>query len=179
MRTFVMISGLLINLFLVACNGGEKNTDVGINTPTEVRTEKASTPDSFDAGFADGLTEAIFQDYLHLRTAFVNSDVEEASAVAKELTERLTNDYADAHTTAQAIVDAKDLEKQRTAFSQLTIALEPLFKEGLTEGVIYKQYCPMAFDNKGANWFSDTDQIQNPYFGERMLSCGKIVETIQ
>ncbi|MCB0665493.1 MAG: DUF3347 domain-containing protein [Saprospiraceae bacterium] len=179
MRSFIFVMMLLVSLFSSACNGGKKNTDVAINTPAEVEAEKAATPDSFDAAFADGLTEAIFQDYLHLRTAFVNSDTEEATTAARELTERLTDEQPKALAAAQSIVDAGDLEQQRDAFSDLTVALEPLFKNGLTEGVIYKQHCPMAFNNEGADWFSDSEQIRNPYFGEKMLSCGKVVETIQ
>lgn len=179
MKIFNALSFLLLILLGTACNGGKKNTDVAINTPEEVKAEKANTPDSFDATFADGLTEAIFQDYLHLRTAFVNGDREEATAAARELTERLTDEQPAALAAAQSIVDATELEQQREAFSDLTVALEPLFKNGLSDGVIYKQHCPMAFNNQGADWFSDSEQIRNPYFGEKMLSCGKVVETIQ
>lgn len=179
MRVFIFLSIIAVHFLLVACNGGEKRTDVAINSPEEVRTEQAAIPDSFDAKFADGLTEAIFQDYLHLRTALVNSDRDEASAAARELTERLTEDQSEARTAAQAVVDAGDLESQRTAFSKLTTTIESLFKNGLSEGIIYKQHCPMAFNNVGADWFSDSREIRNPYFGEKMLSCGKIVETIQ
>jgi hypothetical protein len=179
MRSFIFAITLLVSLFSSACNGGKKNTDVAINTPTEVEAEKATTPDRFDAAFADGLTEAIFQDYLHLRTAFVNSDQGEVTAAARELTERLTEEQSQALAAAQAIVDAGDLEQQRDAFSDLTLALELLFKNGLSEGVIYKQHCPMAFNNEGADWFSDSEQIRNPYFGEKMLTCGKVVERIQ
>ena len=32
----------------------------------------------------------------------------------------------------------------------------------------------MAFDNKGAYWLSNTQDIYNPYFGEEMRYCGEI-----
>lgn len=35
------------------------------------------------------------------------------------------------------------------------------------------QYCPMAFGNKGAYWFSETEEKRNPYFGDMMLKCGE------
>ena len=44
--------------------------------------------------------------------------------------------------------------------------------------MLYRQYCPMAFDNKGAHWLSETEAIRNPYFGEKMLSCGQTKETL-
>jgi Cu(I)/Ag(I) efflux system membrane fusion protein len=35
----------------------------------------------------------------------------------------------------------------------------------------------MAFDNKGAFWLSEIEEIRNPYFGKEMLSCGEVIET--
>lgn len=35
----------------------------------------------------------------------------------------------------------------------------------------------MAFDNKGAFWLSEIEEIRNPYFGEAMLNCGEVHET--
>lgn len=48
---------------------------------------------------------------------------------------------------------------------------------GLEKDKVYKDFCPMAFDNKGAFWLSETEEILNPYFGEAMLSCGEVKET--
>jgi Cu(I)/Ag(I) efflux system membrane fusion protein len=31
----------------------------------------------------------------------------------------------------------------------------------------------MAFDNKGAYWLQDSEEIANPYFGAAMLRCGE------
>jgi hypothetical protein len=44
---------------------------------------------------------------------------------------------------------------------------------------VYYQFCPMAFDNKGAYWISKTEDVRNPYFGLKMLSCGEIVQEIK
>jgi Cu(I)/Ag(I) efflux system membrane fusion protein len=44
---------------------------------------------------------------------------------------------------------------------------------------IYIQNCPMADSNKGADWLSLDKEIQNPYFGESMLSCGENTKTIK
>ncbi|MBX3395177.1 MAG: efflux RND transporter periplasmic adaptor subunit [Phycisphaerae bacterium] len=39
---------------------------------------------------------------------------------------------------------------------------------------IYRAFCPMAFDDKGAQWFQADTTINNAYFGSRMLRCGVI-----
>jgi len=44
---------------------------------------------------------------------------------------------------------------------------------------VYLQFCPMANGGKGASWLSKDEEIRNPYFGSRMLKCGRIKETIK
>jgi Cu(I)/Ag(I) efflux system membrane fusion protein len=37
----------------------------------------------------------------------------------------------------------------------------------------------MAFNDKGAYWLSDKEAIRNPYFGDKMLTCGSVEETLR
>ena len=39
---------------------------------------------------------------------------------------------------------------------------------------LYHDHCPMAQDNKGAMWLSETKEIRNPYFGDKMMTCGSV-----
>jgi Cu(I)/Ag(I) efflux system membrane fusion protein len=43
---------------------------------------------------------------------------------------------------------------------------------------LYRIHCPMAFNNKGADWLQADKDIRNPYFGASMLSCGEVTEEI-
>jgi hypothetical protein len=179
---------LLALAFLQACDGGtttnhatemaDHAAEMVINTPEEVEAEKAATPDSFDAAFTDGMTETVFQYYLKLRTALVNSDAEAAKTAATNLMESFGDDRPEIKMKAKAVADASGLEPVRIAFAELTTALEPLFTEGISDGVIYKQHCPMAFDGEGGNWFSDEAEIFNPFYGDKMLKCGKVIKEI-
>lgn len=73
---------------------------------------------------------------------------------------------------------ADDIEVQREHFQLLSeTVLEMTESFGLEIDKVYKQYCPMAFDDKGANWLSESDDILNPYFGDMMLRCGEVLET--
>jgi hypothetical protein len=47
-----------------------------------------------------------------------------------------------------------------------------------TEKTLYKDFCPMANNNKGAYWLSEVKDIKNPYFGSKMLKCGNVREQI-
>ena len=70
------------------------------------------------------------------------------------------------------------IKKQRTAFIQLSSAMIQSVKTFGINKKIYNQFCPMANDNKGANWLSFQENIKNPYFGDAMLTCGSTEETI-
>lgn len=166
-------------LFLISCSNEDKKRSVGVDTPEEVKQQEEKTADVADVSFTDGMTEKAFQNYLHLKDALVHSDAGEAKKAAGNLAETFTEERAAIKSTAGQIAGTDNLEKQRELFFTLTKQLEMLFKEGISGGTIYKQYCPMAFDNQGASWFSEVKEIRNPFFGDKMLKCGKIEETIE
>lgn len=77
------------------------------------------------------------------------------------------------------IRQSTDLEEQREQFDFLSRVLIPTVQVyGLSGQKVYVQHCPMANDNNGADWLSYEDQIRNPYFGDRMLKCGTVTDTI-
>jgi len=76
---------------------------------------------------------------------------------------------------ARRTANSTDLEKRRADFEILSDALIALIdRYGVTGTTLYKQYCPMAFDDKGSYWISSERQIRNPYFGSMMLACGEV-----
>jgi len=50
---------------------------------------------------------------------------------------------------------------------------------GSQEKPVYVQHCPMAFNDRGADWLAYEDQILNPYFGDQMLRCGVVQDSIK
>jgi Cu(I)/Ag(I) efflux system membrane fusion protein len=79
---------------------------------------------------------------------------------------------------AGMVENAEDIESQREHFEMLSEhILEMTESFGLEIDKTYKQFCPMAFDDKGAYWLSEIEEIRNPYFGDAMLTCGEVKET--
>ena len=73
----------------------------------------------------------------------------------------------------------KRCEKQRIAFSPVSDNMFAMLKSAdIKNGGIYQQFCPMAFNDKGAYWLSDDNEIKNPYFGKKMLECGEITDSL-
>ena len=118
-----------------------------------------------------------FQHYIHLKTAFVNSDMDEAKSGAKMLFEN--SDDAALKELLSKILEASDIEEQRTLFSDVTEKMTGIVTESISSGKVYQQYCPMAFSNEGGYWLSTEKEIRNPYFGDKMLKCGSVTETIE
>lgn len=77
---------------------------------------------------------------------------------------------------AAGILKQSDVEAQREQFGFLSQALINALTAFGVDGKYYVQHCPMAFDNDGANWLSNEEQILNPYFGDKMLKCGMVME---
>lgn len=75
---------------------------------------------------------------------------------------------------------AKDMAAGRQAFeglSSLTIRAAKLFGTD-PERTLHVVHCPMAFDNKGADWLQGDQTVANPYFGAAMLRCGEVRASI-
>jgi len=164
-RTALIIFTVAFALLSCKDSATTKNTD-----------EKTTTKTDGTLAFNTDETTALFQHYNHIKTAMVASD----AAAVKTGANALLNVSGDAtlKEIAQTIANADGIENQRKALPDLTASVERLLDNAITSGAIYKQYCPMAFNNTGAYWLSSEKEIRNPYFGDAMLSCGSVKETI-
>jgi hypothetical protein len=133
--------------------------------------------------FSNEETTAIINSYLDLKDQLVATNGEKASAEAKNLLSVLEKSQIQTKeslkTAVGQIANSTDPTVQRVAFDLVSQQILILAKsEILTEGKLYKQFCPMAKNNEGAFWLSASDQIRNPYFGDQMLTCGSVEEEI-
>ena len=131
--------------------------------------------------FNDEQIASAYGHYTHVKTALVNTNAEEAQSGGKMLAEALKNvENSDkAMEAAEKIANSGDINVQRTAFLDLSAAMEGVVSGKVASGELYKQYCPMAFDGQGGAWLSASKEIRNPYYGDKMLKCGSVRETIK
>ncbi|WP_293293611.1 efflux RND transporter periplasmic adaptor subunit [Allomuricauda sp.] len=129
--------------------------------------------------------------YLDLKDALVASDQKQTQTLAKngagiasELSGMQMDDMGKSHTTQLAsqlkeMGSKSDLEGQREVFVSLSQNMIQIGQQmqGLNSK-LYVQNCPMANNDKGANWLSLEEEIRNPYYGDAMLTCGSVVGTI-
>ena len=112
-----------------------------------------------------------------LEAAFKNFDKTHLSAVQKKTFEDVEDD---AREHAEHIgKNGGNIEHQREHFEMLSTDMYDLVKTFGAGQVLYKDFCPMYNDNKGAFWLSETKEIKNPYLGKAMPTCGTIKEEIK
>ena len=145
---------------------------------------------SFSNVFSTDFNEAI-QSYLKMKDAFVASNASQVSTLAKATSEKLkaisTDDLGTMekqHLTKSiemldAIANNDILENQRSHFVILNENILPIAMNIENSINYYVQKCPMANNNKGAVWLSTEEEIKNPYYGDAMLTCGSVIDTIR
>ena len=145
---------------------------------------------------AKAAVKKLFDLYFPLKDALVKDELATATTQAGKLKKAFENTSmnlftGEAHgrwmSYSKAAIEslskmaiAKTTEEARAQFKPLSEQMLALAKSfGPFEAPIYVQHCPMADDNAGADWLSLDKEIRNPYFGDKMLKCGSVAETIQ
>ena len=170
---------------MVSCNQKNKQEEATDSKIMESDTKKeAFNQSSFSI-------EEIVNNYLTLKNALVKDDSKGAADAGKAMQETLKKidmtklsgeqmksymDIADdAKEHAEHIgSNGGNIEHQREHFVLLSKDLNDLVKTFGTKLKLYQDFCPMADNDKGAIWISETKEIKNPYFGAKMPTCGSV-----
>jgi|TARA_R110000796_G_scaffold35017_1_gene90021 membrane fusion protein, copper/silver efflux system len=138
----------------------------------------------------------LLTDYLSMKDALTNDNLEKAKSSGTKMLKVIdglnmsmfTGEShsvwmgfsSDIKNALQHVQHFKTLEEIRKPFQQVSntmIGLEMSFNP--TNEVLYVIHCPMANNNKGADWLSTTKEVKNPYYGQAMLTCGEVTKEIK
>lgn len=133
--------------------------------------------------------EQLLQTYFELKDALVASDFKLAHQKTLQLNKILevelkndangTSSFNEIHKKLEASINASDIASLRKEFKPFSLDMIAIIRAAKNvPETVYVQFCPMADNNKGANWLSLNKEIENPYFGESMLRCGVIKDEI-
>lgn len=139
--------------------------------------------------------QSVFDNYFLVKEALIKFDASATSTVAKELVSAIDKVKMDKlemdvdmvwmkvlnqlKTDATQIANSKNIKKQRNHFVTLSKKMYSILNVAKYVETVYYQHCSMANDGKGDNWLSKENEVKNTYYGNRMLTCGKTVETIK
>lgn len=145
----------------------------------------------------NGSIDGALQAYFTMKDAFVKSDTALVNSNASAFVIKLDlMKFADIKTDstiiqlasqiketissqAKAIVSTTGIDAKRKIFQTVSDGMFDLLRTVRYNGsTVYQDYCPMAFNNAGAAWLSNSREIVNPYFGEKMLHCGELRDSV-
>lgn len=194
MKVLLMMAVVITTLSFSACNGdtakpgetGKKNTNTSNSQVATMNTEVKST----------GTVSEVVLEYLNLKNALANDNSKDAATAGNEIVSSLEKIDTSAFTANQRKMynDVKDdvkehaehigmngsnIAHQREHFDMLSQDMIDLVKTSGSNKTLYKDYCPMYNNNKGAYWLSEIKEIKNPYLGKKMPTCGEVKEELK
>lgn len=174
----------------ISCKEGVKN-EAAMPMSSEMHQEEVTEGSSSMSTQQGVSAEAILRDYFNLKDALVNDDSSKAKELGNTLTQSLQSfdgsNYSESEQTElkDIIADAtehaehigeSDIKHQREHFKILSKDVTDMVAITGTEMKLYEQFCPMY--DEGSAWLSMNEEVKNPYYGSKMLTCGKVQREI-
>ncbi len=190
LKIYASISALVLTSVLFSCQQQTPKTEEVTQTPV------AALQAPYSQVWYDSLNQ-VMTAYYSLSSALVKADTAGATVAGLALKQ-----HVDSLPFAQLQMDSvhqanlsgiggsisaelaglqgeAGIEGKRESFQMVSDMLFDLVKAtGFKGHTVYRQFCPMAFDDKGAYWLSETRKITNPYFGAKMLDCGSTNDSL-
>jgi hypothetical protein len=175
---------------LAACSSSEEKAKVEVQPQGPLA--KSANSDAFNQSFG-----AVLDNYYALKDNFVAEKPAQVDSTAKLMMvsvdslqlKELKGDSSIVITAKtytegisselKGLVGEKDIEAKRKSFQMVSDQLYDLIRTvQYDRAVIYHEFCPMAFNDQGANWLSNSSSIRNPYIPKKMLTCGEVKDSI-
>ena len=188
---------VMVTLTAMSCKDANQEKDVSEPMSGEMYQEDGENQEDSGKMMAENAgnnaTNAIIDNYLQIKNALVADDQETAAQAGGKLVGKFEDfdqsNYSseEQQELADIIEDAKEhaehiaesaIDHQREHFDILSKDVIDMIAITGTNKKLYQDFCPMYNNNKGAQWLSASKEIKNPYFGSKMMDCGKIQKEI-
>ncbi|MBJ7882603.1 DUF3347 domain-containing protein [Gelidibacter salicanalis] len=203
--TLGIVAIAFITLTTVSCKDGKKEQNTVDGDHSEMSADEDHSKMNHEnsdghsdgdrkemAMSGDGDSELILKDYFNLKDALVADDNAKAKELGATLVTSLGNldilsNFSDTQKSElkDIIEDAvehaehiseSDIDHQREHFKILSKDVTDMVAITGSESTLYQQFCPM-YDG-GSAWLSMSKDIKNPYYGSKMLDCGRVQNEI-
>lgn len=193
LKTIVAILVIsLINLTISSCKDAKKENTQDSIVHSEMNHNKMDKSNNMmDENSQNSGVQKVLADYMILKDALVETDKNKAAKAGDKLNNTLSKFDISGFTVEQQkelkdiITDAKEhaehigrseIDHQREHFKTLSKDIMDMVAITGTKNTLYQQFCPM-YDG-GSAWLSLNKEIKNPYYGSKMLKCGKVQKEI-
>lgn len=209
MKNIILSSFAIILIALVSCNGNSEQKSNSAHDMSKMNRDMSNMNHSSVLGNAtdeasiesvnfthNQVVQPIINFYLLLKDSLASDDSKGAAAASenllveiniikinslpkskqaefKSITKNMINNAQEIETNSE------NISKQREHFALLSNDIGRLVDLLGTPQTLYKDFCPMYNNGKGATWFSETEEIKNPFYGKEMYSCGIVKEVVK
>lgn len=195
--TTIMVMAF-VSLTAVSCKDNKNEPDNTDGNHSEMNADEDHSKMNHDgekkemAKSGDANSQAVLNDYFNLKDALVADDNAKAKELGAILVTSLGNLDVSSNFSESQKADLKDIIEdaiehaehisesdiahQREHFKILSKDVIDMVAITGTENTLYQQFCPMYDD--GSAWLSISKDIKNPYYGSKMLKCGKVQKEI-
>ncbi|WP_026450186.1 DUF3347 domain-containing protein [Aequorivita capsosiphonis] len=194
--TTAIMAMAFVSLTAMSCKDGktEHSEEAAINPEMNQAINHDAmnaSNDMMDSEVQNSDSKQVLADYMVLKDALVATDKDASAKAGKKLESTLKNFNVSSYTSEQQkelkdiIADAKEhaehigkseMDHQREHFKILSKDIMDMVAITGTDTTLYQQYCPM-YDGGGA-WLSMEEKVKNPYYGSKMMNCGKVQKKI-
>tara|TARA_R110001592_G_scaffold337033_1_gene622970 strand:- start:5221 stop:5832 length:612 start_codon:yes stop_codon:yes gene_type:complete len=191
---------IILAIAMISCQSNNKKKSENNNEATEHHfgAVESHDPEVIDVKSEDisksiqtTSIDNVVNEYLNLKNALTKDSSNEAaiagkkivveiskidiSSLTKEQKQVFDDVMDDAKENAEHIGDnANKIDHQREHFALLSKDVNDIVSVFKTSKKLYQNFCPMYDNGKGVIWVSETEEIKNPYYGNKMLSCGSV-----
>lgn len=205
MKKTIFIISAITAIAVISCNSNSssKENNTGMNhdsmpmpmqdnTATDNNVKMVTTKfTSVDPAVASYI-KTLVTDYLSVKNALVNGNETEAAAASGKIftgmksfdksllsadQKKVYDDIeSDLKEHAEHISKNK-IEHQREHFAMMSKDMYDMVKAFGAGMTLYHDHCPMYKD--GSMWLSETKDIKNPFYGDKMMTCGSVEEMMK
>lgn len=197
-KTWMLIA--FSSFLLLSCKDGSTEASDSsemehsdMNSGTEMMEGEAAKAKGASEQKMDAGAGKVLDSYLQIKDALVGDNQEQAAKAGGDLAVALegfdTQEYEEDQQELKEIIEVaqehaehiseSDIVHQREHFGMMSVDIRDLVAITGTDRKLYQSHCPMYNENKGATWLSESAEIKNPYFGNKMLNCGSVQEEIE
>lgn len=190
--TTAILAMAFVSLTAMSCKDSKKEESAAPMS-SEMHQENVSDKSDETAMNDEQNSDAkqVLADYMALKNALVATNKEDATKAGMKLESTLNGFDVSSYTSEEQtelkdiIADAKEhaehigkseMDHQREHFKTLSKDITDMVAITGTETTLYQQFCPMY--DKGSAWLSMEKEIKNPYYGSKMMACGKVQKEI-
>ncbi len=204
MKKLILVCTIITSIAVISCNNNSTKDDntamnhdsmpmpMEDNTMSNTEAKMVATTFTNVAPAVSAYIKTMVMDYLAVKNALVNGDEAAAATASGKMNDAMKGfDKSLLNAEQKKVYDGIEddlkeqaehiskgkIEQQREHFVKMSKDMYEIVKAFGAGMPLYHDHCPMYSD--GSMWLSESKDIKNPFYGDKMMTCGSVEEMMQ